>query len=452
MTTSFTTEVGRLMTRFNAPGLSVDMLTGGKRYSAHVGKLVEGLPHKVTRNARYATACLIKLLVAVEILSMAEKGLISLDAPIADYLPELAEGPRAKGRFIKVRHLLSHTGGYRSRPVAMLMPLAHESWSNCAQFLHDTDQLFIPGTVFDEDHLSYIILGQLIEKMTGKPALTAVAEHILKPLKIAPHTRPDDEKNTEIFAGGHAWDQEEKRWKSREEAYEEPDAVSSAMSYFSMSSGDVLRIGEALMDDYAGPGTEIITPFIRSNLFTEQVQLPPEYGPNNPSRWTVRAFGMGTATFRDGHRGCFTVGRGQNFSLAYDRTRKSAISLAMNTTNSLERNVMLDTLFAKFSGDSSIVRENRGLDIDFTAFMGPFTTRDLGGVYLGFFPDPVEIFGDPRGFTIRVDKKDGYRVEASEEGRLVIHTRLPMSIGVFQDPVSKGPCLSMGMHAFRKVN
>lgn len=109
MTTAFEAEVGRLMTRFNSPGLSVDMLTGGKRHSAHMGHLVEGLPHKITREARYASVCLIKLLIAIELLMLAEKGTVSLDAPVANYLPELAQGPKAKGKIIMLRHLLSHT-------------------------------------------------------------------------------------------------------------------------------------------------------------------------------------------------------------------------------------------------------------------------------------------------------------------------------------------------------
>lgn len=452
MTTAFEVEVGRLMTRFNSPGLSVDMLAGGRHHSAYMGRLIEGLPHKVTRDARYASVCLIKLLIAIEILMLAEKGSVTLDAPIADYLPELAEGPTAKGKIIKLRHLLSHTGGYRSAPVKTIMPLAHESWKNCVQFLHDTEQLFAPGTVFDDDHLSYIILGQVIERIKEQHVITVVAEDILKPLRITPHTRPGDVENPKVYTGRHSWNREEKKWEPQDDTYEGPDAASSAMSYLSMSSGDMLRIGEALMDNYAGPGAAIITPFIREHLFTERIQLPEEFSPFRFSRWSVRAFGMGVAFFRDGHHGCFTVGRGQNCSLVYDRTRKSLVSLAMNTPNAPERDALLNTLFAKFAGDTSIRPEQTKLDMDFASFMGSMTTRDIGGVYMGFMPEPIEIFADPRGFTLRMEKQDRYRIEASAENRLVMHARLPVSLGLFRDPASQRPCLMMGMHAFRKVD
>jgi hypothetical protein len=33
-----------------------------------------------------------------------------------------------------------------------------------------------------------------------------------------------------------------------------------------------------------------------------------------------------------------------------------------------------------------------------------------------------------------------------------MHARMHMPLGLFQDPVSRRPCLSVGMHAFKKVN
>ena len=49
----------------------------------------EGGPNKVTRDARYATVCIIKLMIAIEILMLAEKSQLSLDSPVGEYLPEL---------------------------------------------------------------------------------------------------------------------------------------------------------------------------------------------------------------------------------------------------------------------------------------------------------------------------------------------------------------------------
>jgi hypothetical protein len=123
----------------------------------------------------------------------------------------------------------------------------------------------------------------------------------------------------------------------------------------------------------------------------------------------------------------------------------------LNAVNVLEREAVLNHLLAKFAGDTSIVRETQALDIGFDDFIAPFTTRDIGGMYLGFLPDPVEIFANPRGFMVRIQGEDRYQFEASPENRLVMHAKLPTSIGLFKDPGNQQPALMMAMNAFRKI-
>jgi hypothetical protein len=119
--------------------------------------------------------------------------------------------------------------------------------------------------------------------------------------------------------------------------------------------------------------------------------------------------------------------------------------------NVLEREALLNNLLAKFAGDTSIIPEARTLDIGFDEFIAPFTTRDIGGMYLGFQPDPVEIFANPRGFVVRVRGEDRYQFEASPENRLIMRAKLPTSVGLFKDPGTQQPTLMMAMNAFRKI-
>jgi len=162
-------------------------------------------------------------------------------------------------------------------------------------------------------------------------------------------------------------------------------------------------------------------------------------------------FGLGMVIFRDGHRGCVTTGRGQNSCIAFDNDRQSVVALAMNTANVLEREAVLNTVFAEFAGDPSIVPEPKTLDIGFEEFLGPFTTRDIAGPYAGFQLDPVEIFATPRSFSLRIRGEELYQFEATPENRLVMRAKQPTSIGLFPDPVSGRPCLMMAMNAFKKV-
>lgn len=453
MGSEFEIEVARHMMQFATPGISVDMRNRGKKHSAHLGRLTVGGSLPVTKKARYATVCLIKLLIAIDLLLLAEKGEISLDANIGEYLPELSKGPKAKGHFIKIWHLLSHTGGYRSFTVQHLLPLAHESWQNCVGLLHDTEQLFEPGTVFDDDHMSHIILGQILERVRGKPLLEAVQEDVLCPLDISAGNRTTDCEQPEIYASRHSWNRVEKKWDVEADTYSEPDAAFGAISHLSMTSADLLRLGEALLRAPAGSKKQSgFSTFVKERLFSEAVRLPSEITPTRITRWSVKAYGLGMATFRDGHFGRLTTGRGQNNSIVFDRDRQSVIAMAMNTPNVIERETLMNSLLTKFAGDTSIVPEANSLDMDFDTFIHPFTTRDICGIYMGFTPDPVEVFSGPRSFVVRVDKEDRYQFEATPENRLLMLARMPVPFGVFQDPVSRRPCLTMGMHPFKKVS
>jgi CubicO group peptidase (beta-lactamase class C family) len=450
MTGGLEAEIGRLMARFNTPGVAVRLLADDRRHSAHVGLLVAGCPTQLTSKARFSTLCVIKVLIAIDLLMLAEKGDISLDDRIADYLPELGKGPKAKGKALKIRHLLSHTAGVRSCTLRHLLPLARESWQNCVDLLHDADQMFEPGTVFEEDHLSHIILGQLLSRLRDKPILELVQENVLGPIGICPSNRIDDANLPDIYTARHSWNRIDKRWEPEPDNYPRPDSTFGSFSPLSMTSADLLKLGETLLFD-AAAGRPTVSQWTKDQLFSEAVHVPREISPWRTSRWQVAAFGMGMATFRDGHCGLMTTGRGQNSSIIFDRARQSVLALAMNTPNGMERDILLDTVLAKFAGDASIVPESRAIDIDFDEFIRPFTTRDIGGVYLGYTPDPIEIFATPRSFTLRIENQDRYRFEANAENRLVMHAKMPLSIGIFQDPTSLRPCLSMGMHPFKKV-
>jgi CubicO group peptidase (beta-lactamase class C family) len=450
MASKFEAEVGRMMMQFNTPGVAVEMRAGGKRYGAHMGRLSQGGHHPLTQKTRFPTVCLIKLLIAIDLLILSEKAQISLDDSIADHLPELGNGPTAKGKFLKIRHLLSHTGGFRSLMLEQLLQLAQESWQSCVNLLHDTPQLFEPGMVFEDDHLSHIILGELLSRLRGKPVMDVVAEDVLAPLGIRPGYRDRDVEQPEIYSSRHEWVRTEKRWQAEPDVYAAPSPSSCSISPLSMTSANLMRLGEALLDGPAA-GQTIITPWVREKLFSEVVRVPREISPVRVTRWHLAAFGMGMATFRGGHRGFITTGRGQNTSIVFDNGRRSVLTTSMNSTNILEREALLNALFAKFAGDSSIVPEPQTIDIGFDEFLQPFTTRDIAGVYVGFTPDPVEIFATARSFVVRIGKEDRYQFEASPQNRLVIRARMPVPIGVFQVPASLRPCLTMGMHPYKKV-
>ncbi|KMQ64797.1 beta-lactamase [Chryseobacterium angstadtii] len=100
-----------------------------------------------------------KQVTAVLILKEVEKGNIRLQAPIKQYLPSLTE---SWADSVTVHQLLNHTHGI----VDTEKPLAFE-----------------PGSQFKYGNLSYILLGEILEKISGK-TYVELADELFRMLKM----------------------------------------------------------------------------------------------------------------------------------------------------------------------------------------------------------------------------------------------------------------------------
>ena len=68
-------------------------------------------------------------------------------------------GGTKKGQNIAVRHLASHTSGYRGLNLASTESAYFYSWEKFVEFFRNTTQTFSPGTVFNYEHTESVVLG-----------------------------------------------------------------------------------------------------------------------------------------------------------------------------------------------------------------------------------------------------------------------------------------------------
>ncbi|HEU4850606.1 MAG TPA: serine hydrolase domain-containing protein [Telluria sp.] len=160
------------------PGAVFRLEHGERVYARAFGRLAfDADAPAVGDDTVFDVASLSKVLAtAPSVLILAEQGRIDLDAPIVRYFPECAGGGRDG---ILVRHLLTHTSGLRAG-----IP-ATPAWSgrDAAHALACADvPTHPPGTFFRYSDVNYILLGRLVEAVSGQ-ALDAFAErHIFRPL------------------------------------------------------------------------------------------------------------------------------------------------------------------------------------------------------------------------------------------------------------------------------
>lgn len=132
----------------------------------------------------YQIASLTKSFTALTILKLSEEGKLSVKDPISKFI---ADYPR--GNEITIENLLTHTSGIyeplRNKEYFRLLHTTESISKNKEiSFFKDEPLDFEPGTQFSYTNSGYILLGMIIEKITGLSYEEAVRKFILKPLKM----------------------------------------------------------------------------------------------------------------------------------------------------------------------------------------------------------------------------------------------------------------------------
>ncbi|MBT0771568.1 beta-lactamase family protein [Kineosporia sp. J2-2] len=160
---------------------------------------------------QYEAGSQTKTFVSVLVLQLVAEGTVQLDSPVETYLP----GVVPNGQNITVRMLLQHTSGLfnytdDSQLVAAALADPHRVLSPQqilrAAFQHDA--VFEPGTSWAYSNTGYIVLGELLKKVTGESVGALIDQRIAKPLRLG-DTYLADPFVTDIgpgFAHGHLID------------------------------------------------------------------------------------------------------------------------------------------------------------------------------------------------------------------------------------------------------
>jgi CubicO group peptidase (beta-lactamase class C family) len=120
------------------------------------------------------------------VLQLYEQGKVALDNPVQTYFPEFNTGNDPRRAQVTVRMLLTHTsgiGGDLSREGPWGLPVPDKAEGVRRALTASLE--FPPGEGFHYSDTGFIILGALVEKLTGEPLDTYVQEHIFAPLGMA---------------------------------------------------------------------------------------------------------------------------------------------------------------------------------------------------------------------------------------------------------------------------
>jgi len=189
--TSFFSEVdayiAREMKRQRLPGLALGIVQGDRiLYLKGYGQ-ADSSGRPVTPETPFGLGSIGKSITAMAVLQLAETGKIDLDAPIQRYIPTKYKG----AEFITVRQLLNQTSGFSqistfSNTLASVNDqyqdaIEKNALSYAEKFLKQTKQTENPYTY---SNANYVLLGYIVQRVSGQSYGDYVKEHIFSPLSM----------------------------------------------------------------------------------------------------------------------------------------------------------------------------------------------------------------------------------------------------------------------------
>jgi len=184
----------RKMAETRTPGLSIALIQKGEViYAKGYGFRDVEATKPATSQTIYGIGSITKSFTALAILQLVSKGKVSLDDPITNYVSVNVDH---HGEKVTLHHLLTHSSGipalgYAEALISGLLGSKRE-WLPIAKpedivpFMEGASEWAVakPGSKFFYLNEGYVLLGKVIESVTGMPYREYIRENILKPLKM----------------------------------------------------------------------------------------------------------------------------------------------------------------------------------------------------------------------------------------------------------------------------
>jgi CubicO group peptidase (beta-lactamase class C family) len=185
-------RLDELVRRHQVPGASLAVLAGGEVTTLATGVLHKGTGVEVTTDSLFQIGSMTKAYTATVVLALVDQGLAGVDTPVAELLPGFRVADPEVSRRVTLRHLLCHTSGING-DFFLDTGRGDDCLARYVEACAGLEQSHPLGATFSYCNSGYVILGRVIEQLTGAVWDAALAEHLAAPLGLAhTWTLPED--------------------------------------------------------------------------------------------------------------------------------------------------------------------------------------------------------------------------------------------------------------------
>ena len=174
----------------STPGCAVAVAQGGERI-VHLARGSADLENDkaLTPSTRFDAGSLVKQFVAAGVLLLVDDGRCALSDDVREHIPELAD----LGHVVTVDHLLTHTSGVRDW--LALRNMSSEDEDALTLVLRQRGLNFVPGEEWSYSNSGYVLLKELVHRLSGKSFAEFARERLFEPLgmQATVYAEPGDE-------------------------------------------------------------------------------------------------------------------------------------------------------------------------------------------------------------------------------------------------------------------
>ncbi len=205
-------RLNELHAESGAPGINVGVVfAGGEAIGLAAGLADTLLDLPMEPTSRLMQGSVGKTYVAAVAMQLVHEGLLDLEALVSDYLGDKPWFSRLPNHAdVTIRHLMTHTSGiiryeFDDRFIGDLVASPNKAWlpEELLAYLFDTEAPFAPGEGWEYSDTNYIILGMIIELLTGNTYYDEMQRRLLEPLDLR-NTVPTNARRIPGLVQGYA--------------------------------------------------------------------------------------------------------------------------------------------------------------------------------------------------------------------------------------------------------
>jgi CubicO group peptidase (beta-lactamase class C family) len=169
------------------PGVALGIVQGDQILHLKGFGIADPSGRPVTPQTPFIIGSTTKSMTAVAIMQLVEADKIELDAPVQQYLPWFRVADPDASTRITIRHLLNHTSGLPTTTQTEFITSSDTSEDALEQrvrALADAELSAPVGTTWQYCNANYVILGLIIESVSGQSYESYLQEHLFTPLEM----------------------------------------------------------------------------------------------------------------------------------------------------------------------------------------------------------------------------------------------------------------------------